>query len=112
VVTFTEEELKIHKEDNAKLKAQTAKQKIWFSVAFYVFFAMCLSSSYLWVYKSDNKTRLYFFGPVQYVLNAAILIVLFRMRYIIQKAPSLLLSEVNFIIHEVVFFSYTLLWTL
>jgi len=102
-MTFTKEDIKQHQEEcanlNAKLSATTKKQKTWFSVAFFTFLIVCLSSSYFYVYQNKSKTRLYFFGPVQYFLNGVILIVLFRMRYIIKKAPNLLLSDVNFIIH-------------
>jgi len=111
-VTFTKEEIKKHEEDHAKLNAKIKKQKTWFSVAFWTFLIMCLSSSYFFVYRQYTNTKLYFFGPMQYFLNGVIMIVLFRMRYVIKKTPNLLISEVNFIIHELIFLVYTFLWTI
>ena len=64
------------------------------------------------MYRKYTNTLIFFFGPVQYFLNIVILVVLFRMRYVIKKTPNLLFTEVNFIIHELVFFVFTFLWTI
>jgi len=73
---------------------------------------ICLLSAISHRYFGHNQTVFIFFVPVTWFLNVTLMIVVYRMRGMIKKAPNFIVNESNFIIYEIIFGVYTLFWSI
>ena len=101
-----------HREQLDKVKASENKQQKCFSILNWVFFGICIISGFSFVFCYQNPTIFVFFVPVTWFLNVAIIIVVFKMRTMIQKTPYLIVNDTNFILHQFIFGVYTVFWSI
>jgi len=111
-VVFTAQELEDHSTEMAELKKRQVRQETWANTIQGVFLLLVAGSAYTFVYVSINKTTNFFILPMFLLLNITMLIAVIVTRFMIKRAPNLLINENLVILHVLLFTATTAVWIL